>query len=151
MVHFPINYKFITHLRKQLIQLRHHKNIRILNLPNLRSRQCINPTSPRQTQNTLLHSLVALVAKRKKFLENHLINLISIPFPRVLADDSRICDICGEYKTSNFRPVISDWIGKQRLLPDELRVMSCNPCYCRSQTLTFLPNHSSFTAADSDV
>lgn len=46
-------------------------------------------------------------------------------------EDRRTCDICGEYKSSNFRPVISDWIGKQRLIPDDLRVMSCNPCYCK--------------------
>ena len=45
---------------------------------------------------------------------------------------SRRCDICKVDKCSTFRPVISDWIGKQRLLPDAMRVMSCNPCYCRS-------------------
>src|SRR5579871_3891498 len=45
---------------------------------------------------------------------------------------SRRCDICKVDKYSTFRPVISDWIGKQRLLPDSMRVMSCNPCYCRS-------------------
>jgi hypothetical protein len=57
--------------------------------------------------------------------------------------DRRTCDICGDYKSSNFRPVISDWIGKQRLIPDELRVMSCNPCYCRSG-----PHNFSFCSSD---
>jgi hypothetical protein len=46
-------------------------------------------------------------------------------------DGRRTCDICKVEKHSTFRPVISDWIGKQRVLSDSMRVMSCNSCYCR--------------------
>ena len=70
--------------------------------------------------------------KQKKQSRKPLSKSYRFPSPQYCIDSCRMCDICGEHKTSNFRPVISDWIGKQRLLPDALRVMSCNPCYCRS-------------------
>jgi hypothetical protein len=75
--------------------------------------------------------------KQKKKKSQRTANKTYVYNPRIWKSvewDRRTCDICGDYKSSNFRPVISDWIGKQRLIPDDLRVMSCNPCYCR-----FLP------------
>src|SRR5579859_2658521 len=62
---------------------------------------------------------------------------------------SRRCDICKVDKYSTFRPVISDWIGKQRLLPDSMRVMSCNPCYCRSSHPPNLSNALFFSPLQS--
>lgn len=79
---------------------------------------------------TLFHQGRKSSVARRNHLAEVSIRRIRIP-SRDPTDGSRTCDICGVEKSSNFRPVISEWIGKQRLLPDYLRVMSCNPCYCR--------------------